>query len=155
MDRRIAVGVMLLILLLVVVMGILVADQFIEGNRVTIYGTVSNNAVTGWSVDIQRYTVEKDALFDITFWYMPWETKDVEVVATLTSGGGSQYIGSSWVGRGNVIYSNLDFSVAVHYVPKGQYQCTIVVYEVDKGFFGIFEENRDAKVTKTITVDVR
>lgn len=155
MDRRVMTGVMLIFIILLFVFGVVVADTVIEGKRVTVHGTVSYNMATGWDITTSSYNVVDDSLFNIAFFYMPWETKDVLVeIILINNQDGTQYTGHRWIGRSNVIYSNKPYEVMVNFVPVGSYSATIVLYEVDKGFWGVFEQSRVEQGRTTMEIIV-
>ena len=154
-DKRVMTGVIILILLLISVMGLVIADTVLDGKRVNIEGTVSNNIVTGWSISVNRCLVQQDSLFNIAFFYMPWETKDILVIATITeTSTGKAYTGESWIGTANVVYSNKPYTVHISFVDPGNYNGIVVLYEVDKGFWGVFEEDRVECARSTFEVIV-
>lgn len=155
LNKKILTGVYLLIFILILVSVIFVADMFIEDNRVIVKGKVQYNAVSGWSVTYNTHSVQKDTLFDITFYYMPWETKDILILVTLqNTETNTKYNGETWLGSGNLLYTDFNFDVNIHHVPTGTYTGRITVYEVEKDNFGIFEQNRVQRATTTFEVTV-
>jgi len=140
-------GFFLLIIILISVFVLFFADQFVEGEKVRIEGTVYYNGVTGWGVEFTDYEVLPEGLFEVGLWYMPWETKDVKIVVT-ASNSNDNVGGEAWIGKMGNILDDEYFRVDLHYVKKGTYYGKIDVYEVDKGFFGLWEEN-SKKVAST------
>ena len=148
-------GIVLLFLLLIIVGGLFVANEFIDGTNIKIKGNVSNNAVGGWAVSFENYYLSDAQIFDMTLWYFPWETKDILVeVEMYNKDTAEMFTGKEWLGSGNVIYSNKQFIVNLHYLSKGQYDGEITVYEVDKGFWGVFEKERELKARTTFGLGI-
>jgi hypothetical protein len=155
MDRRVITGVTIIIIILLLLMGVVVADMVLTGKRVTISGRVSYNIASGWDISAESYNAVDDSLFHIAFFYMPWQTKDILVEATLVNTAtGEQYNGLSWIGRANVVYSNKPYDVTISFMPEGSYTATLVLYEVDKGFWGVLEQSRVEQGRATIEVTV-
>ena len=154
MDKRMIMGAILLIAVLLVITAVVVANQFVEGNKVTIKGRVSHDFITGWHVDYNSYEVADESIFSISLWYYPWETKDVQIVVELTDSNGVIYTGETWLGTLNSIMDGRDFEVAIHYLDTGHYEGKIIVYEVDKGFFGVWEESKNEIASTTFEVNI-
>jgi len=153
MDRKIFIGTILIILILVFASVIAMGSYFVTGKKVRVNGSIGNNLVTGWSISYQNHEILDDGLFDIALWYYPWETKDIKIVAELT-GNGETYTGNTYLAPENNLFDSDSFTVDVHYVPEGTYNGRLTVYEVDKGFIGIFENSIIEKASTTFSVVV-
>ena len=155
MDKKVITGVFALLMILVVVGGLLIGNELVDGKKAIIIGTVSNNLVTGWSIEVSEYFIRDDGIFEVALWYLPWETKDILIFVEIEHAVTKEvYIGESWIGKANVIYSDKNYEVVVHYLPDGQYYGDIYVYEVDKGFVGLFEESRELKARTSLDITV-
>jgi len=136
MKRSRILGIILILALLVAMIFVLFTPNIFDaGYAVTQKGNVSHNVVTGWDIVCRGHSIEKDNLWNAMPWfYWPWETKDQLIVCTLTHEmTGEEHSGEDWVGTGSAIYGDDSYSVVIHNVPEGTYQCTCYLYEVEKG----------------------
>lgn len=124
---------------IVVIILIIIASVFawcvsagIGGKKVTITGTVYYDMISKWGVTFDDSIVEEDSFISLPLWYLPWETKDIEVIVELSNG--KQYTTSVWTDKLNLIIGSTNFNIVLHHVPDGDYFGTITVYEVEKGF---------------------
>lgn len=120
------------------------------GKKVTIMGTVYYNMITGWGVTYDDSVITDDD-FLATLWYMPWETKDIEVKVELSDG--KTYSSSAWTDKLNLVLGSTSFSVDLRHVSDGTYSGKIFVYEVEKGLIW-GEKNRVLQATTSFTVTV-
>ena len=142
MDKKIGVGMLFIIVIILIGTLLILGSAFVDGYKVSVSGNVSYNGVTGWDATYKGSVYDEDGLFDIKLWYYPWETKDIKVEVKLVGHKGGVYTGETWLGTSSKLYGSDDFTVDVHYVPVGEYDGEIIVYEVDKGFIGFFEESK-------------
>jgi len=155
LDKKILTGTILLFIILIAITGIFIGNSFIDGYKVSVNGEISENLVTGWDCSYLQHKTSTDTIFEISFWYYPWETKDVQILVTLINPNtGDKYTGETWIGSLNNIVDSERFTVDVHFVTKGNYEGKIQVFEVDKGFFGVSEVSKTLKCGDDFEVTV-
>lgn len=153
MNSKVGLAILTIVVAVVAILAVVVVAGGIgigDDKKVTVMGNVGYNMITGWSISMDDYLVESDSFFAV-LWYMPWDTKDILVVAEL-SGGGNKYKGEGWAGKLNVIAGSAGYSVEIRHVPTGSYSGKLYLYEVEKGIIG--EKNRVLQATKTFQVSV-
>lgn len=129
-----AIAILLILIIASVVFLVFIVSGGVGGYKVTIQGQVSYNMLTGWDVSCDNKDIQEDGFF--TLFYMPWETKDIQVVVELTNFENNKvYRGDGWVDKLNLIAGSTGFNVDVRHVPSGRYGGYLYVYEVEKGFF--------------------
>jgi len=143
--------IILIILIIIVSVFAWSASAGIGGNKVTVTGTVYYNMITGWGVTCDGVSVKEDSFISSPLWYMPWETKDINVIVELSNG--KTYSADGWVGKLNLVLGSTSFSVDLRHIPDGSYTGTIYLYEVKKGFlFG--EKSRVLQASTSFEVNV-
>jgi len=148
-------GTILLFIILIGITGLYIGNSLLEGYKVSVNGEITENLVSGWDVAYISHKTSEDSLLSVSFWYYPWETKDVQIKVTLTnSDTGETYTGETWIGSLLNIIDSKRFNVDVHFVPQGNYDGVIRVYEVDKGFLGVSEQERTLKCGDDFEVDI-
>lgn len=150
MKSKIVPVILIVLVIIAAAFAIAVVAGGVGGNKVTVKGNVSYNIITGWGVTYDDCIVKEDGILTL-LWYMPWETKDIEVVVELSDG--KTYSASEWVDKLNLIIGSTSFSIDVRHVSEGDYTGTIYVYEVEKGFlFG--EKSRVLQASTSFEVDI-
>jgi len=152
-KSKIGIIVIIVLVALVAIVAVVVAAGGISlggENKVTIKGTVYYSVVTGWGVTFDSHLVQEDGFFAL-LWYMPWETKDINVVVNMDNG--KTHTADCWAGKTNIISGSNTFSVDFRHIPDGTYSGRIFVYEVEKEFiFG--EKNRVLQASTNFRVTV-
>jgi len=128
------IGILLILIIICVVFLVFIVSGGVGGYKVTIQGQASYNMITGWDVTCDNKHVEEDGFFSL--WYMPWETKDIQIIVELTNFENNKvYRGDGWVDKLNLIAGSTGFDVDVRHVPSGRYGGYLYLCEVEKGFF--------------------
>ena len=155
MDKKIMTGTVLILIILIGVVGLYVGNSMLDGYKVTVNGRINENLITGWGCEYLSHKTSSDSLFNVAYWYYPWETHDVQIKVKLQNQDtGKVYSGDTWIGSLLNIVDEERFTVDVHFVPRGDYSGIIQVYEVDKGFLGVSEQDRELKCDDDFEVNI-
>lgn len=145
------VAIAIVLILLVVAILFATGTARVGGYKVSVTGKVTFDVINKWDVRYDSQHVEQDSF--VGLWYMPWETKDVNLIVELVDDeSGQTYVEGAWVGKlGNIVDSKT-FTVYFRHIPSGNYHGTIYLYEVEKSLIPGFEKDRDLIVTGGFTV---
>jgi len=144
------------ILLIILIIVLLFAFGVIGtgGYKATVHGTAYYDIINGWGVTFNSATVENDGILSFyPGFYWPWETKDINIIAEITNNN-QNYESSIWIGSSSIIVGSKNFDTVFRHLPVGSYSGSIYLYEVDKGFWGVFEKNRVLQATCSLSFNI-